>query len=220
MKLVEVFEHLSNGELAQLDVGNFPYGEIKEKNFEYLISSVNLGLTALHKRFNLKEGRVSFDLSPFGEVYDLQRDDILKIEQVFTKEGYELGVNDASFDYGCFTPSIGTIRVPRIIINKGPDLPSHLITDGLEVVYRADHAKISKGADPDKQDVVLPRSHLQALLYFVASRVHNPIGMVNEFNAGNNYAAKFEMECASLENKNIQVDQGQTSTRLTRNGWV
>jgi len=68
--------------------------------------------------------------------------------------------------------------------------------------------------------VQLPDSHLEALLFFVASRVNNPIGMTNEFNAGNSYAAKFEAACQALEEQGLQVDQDSQNTRLHRGGWV
>ena len=66
----------------------------------------------------------------------------------------------------------------------------------------------------------LPDAYLEALLYFVASRINNPIGMTNEFHAGNSYAAKYEQECARLEMLNLEVDQGYQNTRLRAGGWV
>jgi hypothetical protein len=57
-------------------------------------------------------------------------------------------------------------------------------------------------------------------LYFVASRVHNPIGMTNEFHAGNSYAAKYEQACMLLDMKNLQVDQGSENTKLRDRGFV
>ena len=53
--------------------------------------------------------------------------------------------------------------------------------------------------NPEITKVELPSSHLQALLYFVASRTYNPIGMTNELNAGNNWYANCEAACQELE---------------------
>ena len=74
--------------------------------------------------------------------------------------------------------------------------------------------------NPETIELELPESHLEALLLFVASRANTPLGMVNEFNAGNNYASKFEMECARLEQFNMQIDHSTSNHRLIRNGWV
>lgn len=220
MKLAEIFTYLSSGELSQLAMGQQTYGETSEKNFGYLITSINLGLTALHKRFLLKKSHIKFALSTEGTVYDLKRADILKIEQVLTEEGQELGVNDSNLPYSCTTPQLGVLSVPEVIVNKGPDLPEAYITDVLRVVYRADHARIPLEVDPETYEVGLPYSHLEALLYFVASRVHNPIGMTNEFHAGNSWAAKYEQECSRLEQQGIQIDNGESNSRLSAGGWV
>lgn len=220
MKLSEIFTNLSSGELSQIFVGQQTNGDTPDNSASYLISSINLGLTALHTRFSLKEGRVSFTLSTLGNVYNLQRPDIIKIEQVITQSGRELPLNNSADIYSCSTPSLGALRVPVSIVNKEPDLPDDLITDSLEVVYRANHAIISVDVMPEYYEVDLPYSHLLALLYFVASRVHNPIGMVNEFHAGNSWASKYELECARLEGHNIQIDKGTNYDRISRNGWV
>lgn len=220
MKLSEIFNHLTYGELSQLSLGGTVNGEIPEAKYLALISSINLGLTALHTRFYLKEGQLKFVVSGKGATYDLERDDILKIEQVFTEERHELGVNDYTDPYTCLTPTLRSLTIPEVMVTKGPDLPEELITDVLRVVYRANHPVIPYDLDPGLYEVVLPYSHLQALLYFVASRHHNPIGMINEFHSGNSWAAKYEMECTRLELKNIQIDQGQSSARLLKGGWV
>ena len=72
----------------------------------------------------------------------------------------------------------------------------------------------------NETEIELPYSHLEALLYFIASRVHNPIGMANEFHAGNSWAAKYEHECVRLEQLNLRVDQGEDNTNFCRNGWI
>ena len=46
------------------------------------------------------------------------------------------------------------------------------------------------------------------------------MGLVNDFNAGNNYAAKYERACAEIEKNNVRVDQDSQNMRLVRNGWV
>jgi hypothetical protein len=90
-------------------------------------------------------------------------------------------------------------------------------------VYRANHPIIVQGIglfEPDRIDVELPYSHLEALLFYVASRVHTPTGMTNETNMGNTYYQKYEASCQQLEVSNLRVDQGSQNSRLYRNGWV
>jgi hypothetical protein len=91
------------------------------------------------------------------------------------------------------------------------------------ITPRAKPEKIIIGTrafNPDNVEVELPDSHLEPLLLFVASRVHNPIGMSNEFHAGNSYYAKYEASCQQIELLNLLVDQGSQNTRHAANGWV
>ena len=223
MKLSEVFQQLAYGELSQIALGTITDEELAEESYAPLLAHVNLGLSALYKRFNLKEGRITFPLSQAGNVYKLGVTDLNKIERVETLEGTELSLNDGNDPLSCYTPQMNTLRVPQKIVSKSPDLPEKYITGELLVIYRANHPKVVATGGfliPKSVELELPYSHLEALLYFVASRVHNPIGMVNEFNAGNNWAAKYEMECQRLESLDLEIDDTTTNARLNKNGWV
>ena len=237
MKLSEVFDQLAYGELSQLALVDPNTGTIDTGKYPALVAHTNLGLTALYKRFALKEGRLLLPLRAKQTSYLLRsdenirveygaedfEDDILKVEKVMTHTGVELGLNDGSDPYGCTTPSATVLRVPLVVVNQGPDLPQHLITSRLEVLYRANHLKITipaTGLVPTVVSLELPDSHLEPLLLFIASRIHNPIGMTNEFHAGNSYFAKYEAACARLENDGLEIDQGSQNIRARRNGWV
>lgn len=251
MKLLDIFNQLSHGEFSQMNLSgglDENPGEIKPAYYNTVLSHVNLGLTALHKRFNLKEGRVllelqpgmfsysfrsayaksnTFSLEPVKYIDDTKwepfRDNLLKIERVYTESNYELGLNDLSDRYSLFTSSDTVLRVPDLIVNKDMSLHKSLITDTLTVVYRANHFIVNEdngGDDPEDMEIDLPYTHLEALLYFIASRVHNPMGMQNEFHSGNSYAAKYEQECMRLEEHNLRIDQGSQNTRFYDRGWV
>ena len=223
MKLQEIFDQLSYGELSQLSIGGNDQGVIDAGNYARVLGHISLGLTALYKRFALKESRLSFPLQKTVDTYSLDVVDLIKIEKVLTDDAFELSLNQNSDAYGCFTPALSVLRIPQIVLDQSAGLPDELKTTNLTVVYRANHPKLEVGVgvfDPTTKEVELPGSHLMALLYFVASRAHNPIGMVNEFNAGNTWFAKYEAECQRLTTENLQVDQGDTNYRLVRNGWV
>lgn len=237
MRLQDIFDQLSSGEFSQLSIGGAAQGVIDETNYAKVLGHINLGLVALYRRFNLKEGRLVLRLQADQTTYKLNSayavnarrsvepvryiidtvdepfsDDIIKVEKVLDEQDVSLPLNDAGDPLSVTTPSTKTLFVPEDI-----DLQD------LTVVYRAMHPKITVGLgyfDPTRVEVQLPDTHLAALLYYVASRVNNPIGMVNEFHAGNTYAAKYEAECAELEGKGLQVDLTPTNTRAQRNGWA
>jgi hypothetical protein len=248
MKLKEIFDQLTHGELSQLSIGGSDAGAIAPANYGKVLSHVNMGLTALYKRFPLKEGRLTVELQTGMTTYPINsnfaansrrsresvrfikdsavepfKDDIHKIERVYTSTGYEMGLNDETDPFSVFTPSATVLRVPALVVAGSVDLPDELKTETLEVVYRANHPIIVQGIglfEPDRIDVELPYSHLEALLFYVASRVHTPTGMTNETNMGNTYYQKYEASCQQLEVSNLRVDQGSQNGRLYRNGWV
>lgn len=247
MKLKEIFDQLTYGELSQISFGGGEAGAIQEADWPRLIPHVNLGLTTLFTRFPLKENRVrivpvtgqtdyrlhsqyslvsTYPISEEKFIDDtVQRrfmNDVLKIKRVYTDDDFELSVNDLADPYSLFTPSASVLRLPEDMVTDGADLPDDYVTDGLTIVYQANHVPVSLAqmAIPSSIEVDLPPTHLEALLYFIASRVHNPVGMSNEFHTGNNYAAKFEAACQKLENSHMRVEQDSQNTRFRAKGWV
>lgn len=249
MYLQDIFDQLSIGEFKQLSIGGQLAGVIDENNWSSLIGHVNLALTALYTRFNLKEERLTLRMAAANYVYPLTSyyavsarrgaavrhvidtlavpfvDDVIKIERVVAvnTDEQEFALNDTNNVYSITTPSVATLRIPADIVDQASDLPSQYLTTDLTVIYRAKHEKIIQGLgyfDPTRTTIELPETHLSALLYYVAGRVHNPIGLQNEFNAANNYMARYEAECQMLEGRGIQVVENGSGGRLSRGGWV
>lgn len=248
MKLSDVFTYLATGELAQVFLSETGGRDtIDSANQLPMAQSVQLGLTALYKRFNLKNRDITVQFIPGRTSYTLTKkhlvssttldvakyieddpenkfkDDILKIERLITLDGLEYPLNDRSNRYSATTPTPNTLLIPELVVNKGVDLPDAYKVDKLKVVYRANHPVIipSNGlVQADKVEIELPSTHLQALLYYVASRKTNPVGMVNEFNAGNTWYQKYEMECKQLEREGMGEEVDLNTIRFQRGGWV
>jgi hypothetical protein len=249
MKLQEVFDQLTSGELSQVSIGGEGAGVINEANWSTVVNHLNLGLTTLYKRFALKKARLKVLIKPDVTNYILKssyavankesfvaqsarylldsasapfKDDILKVERVLTDAGLDLSLNKEGDEYSVITPTSTSLQVPASVVTQEADLPDWLKTVNLELVYRANHPKLVVDSDFDieEAEIELPDSHLEPLLYFVASRVNNPIGMGQEFNAGNNWFARYQAACEELENKNLQVDQDSDNCRLRSKGWV
>lgn len=223
MKLKEILDQLSAGEFSQMSIGGTAAGVIDNSNCDRVMTHIGLGLTALFTRFNLKERELTFPIVSTTDTYQFAFEDLIKIEKVKTTAGLEFPLNVAGAMYNCSTPSMNTLRIPKIIQTQSLELPDELKVSSLVVVYRADHPKIVSAGNLallQAVDLELPSTHVLPLLYFVASRVNNPVGMTNEFNAGNNYAMKYEQVCQELEGKGIQVDVWEGNYRAIRNGWV
>lgn len=249
MYLQEIFDSLAYGELSQLSIGGADAGVIDESNYQRVLNTVNLGLTDLFKRFNLKEGRVVLSLLADRTEYPISskfvigntksreplryleanpispfQDDLLKIERVLTEGGLPLELNNVGDKYSAFTPNMSTLRIHPDIAARAINLPDWLKTSKLELVYRANHPKIVMGLgffDPARVLVQLPDSHLNALLLFVAAKLHTPVGIEGQFNSGNNYAAKYEAACQDLVNEDLSVNKGGgTNEKFSARGWA
>lgn len=248
MKLQDIFDQLTAGEFSQLSIGGEDAGVINPNNYKRVLAHINLGLTALYRRFTLKEGRIVLNLQPGLSTYMLNsdyaemnrrsrqplryiqdslavpfKDDILKVEKVLTGGGFELGLNDEGDPLACFTPNMTTLVVPDFLPNPTSETPKWLQTTYLTVVYRANHSiiEVTPGLfDPSRVTIELPYSYLEALLLFVASRVQSPVGLSNEFNAATRYAQLYEAACAELEAKNLRVDHVAANYRLHQKGFV
>lgn len=213
MTLQDIFDHLTFGELSQLHIGGGETAGITEENYYNVITHVNLGLTALHKRFFLRKGEENVYVMPAIATYTITASDMFKIEQVFTEEGYELPIGTGQED-SVSMDGFNVIRVPAHI---------RLLSKPLRVVYRADHPTLDRrtaSREPNKTIIDLPASHMEPLLYFIASRVFNPISANIEFHEGNNYSQKFEMACRALENQGMQIQEAEFTNRFDRNGWI
>jgi hypothetical protein len=248
MKLKEVFDQLTYGELSQLAIGGSEMGAINAANYDRILAHINLGLTALYKRFQLKEGQLIVELQANRLLYPLNskfavssrtsrepvryikdstaapfKDDLLKIKRAYGTSGFEFKLNDLSDPFSLMTPTSTSLSIPQDIVVPPIELEDDLRTTTLKIVYQANHPKLvtdDGDLEPELVDLELPDTHLEPLLLFVAARLHTPAGMTNETNMGNTYYAKYEAACVELEMKNLTVDQGSQNDRLSRNGWV
>lgn len=235
MKLQDIYDQLAYGELRLLNLGSgnidsasdgFP-----EESFIKLLPTVRLGLTELYKKFLLREGRMNIPLVDGKVTYVLTRkqdapdsfnDNLLKVLRIygtFREKEYEIPLNRISNTAAIRTTSYDTLLVP----DDEEQAPWLKETSSLEIVYHADHPKINvnlANAAPLAVDIDLPVTHLQALVYFIASRMHNPMGMSQELHEGNNYAMKYENELQKLSMMNYEIDDDAENERVVAHGWV
>lgn len=240
MKLQEIFDTLTDSELSLLSMGGQEQGVINKENYPTMVRHVNLALTTLFRRFNLREGRLTLKLDPEIDTYSLTsrnavtkwgklnpryildsesnpfKDDLQKVEIVLTDKDEELVLNDRSNPLSVLTLSTTELYVPKEIREK---------YETLGIVYRASHPKIriyeGEDFDPHYVEIGLPYNFLNALVLFIASRVHTPKGLGEyEVAMGNAWFARYEAECQRLELENLQIDRNTANLRLDKGGWV
>lgn len=245
MTLQEIIEALTTSEFSQLSFGGEAQGVINESNAPKLVPHLNLGLTTLYARFNLKEGRLVLEPVADQTVYAIHskyavnntrsrelvryliddpaapfKDDVLRIERVLTDAGDDLPMNVDGNTWSAHTPTATSLRLPLEVVNQTQDLPDWLKTEQLELVYRANHPKLAVDVDLDADVIQLPYSHLSALLYFTASRANWPTGMNIQSNLGDPWMQKYERACQALENQGLQRQAETGFDKLRDRGFV
>lgn len=219
---------------------------LPRENYEKIYPFLILGLTELHKRFLLRERELTIDLQDNQVSYiltydfavsntkssedpkyildssDTFQDDLMRIERIYgtySAKEYEIPLNEIDN-----AESIRTTSYNQFVIPSDTDLAPWLLeTSTLRVVYRADHPTIRSyllKSKPGRTTITLPSTHLEALVWYIASRATNPKGAGDEFHEGNNYAKKFEMACAQLKSDNYEVASDSLNNKLSNRGFV
>jgi hypothetical protein len=238
MRLSEIFNQLTYGELSQFAVAGKNTNGIQYESYPEVIAHVNLALTALHKRFQISRKEVVILPYTTIHVYYLHTDylvgniasskpvkylvdsedavftgDVIKIEQVFDIAGKEVPLNEAGNTASLFVNSYNSLK----ILTPDPENP-------LSVVYQADHPRIPiDSIYPDDEEVQLPPALLQPLLLFIAARVtaSNPSITESNVNDSINFMNKYEMACLEIEQRNLLgTTLIDANTRFTDCGWV
>lgn len=234
MKLADLFEHLSYGVLAQLNISGNDTG-IKNRDFPKITSHINLGLTSLYTRFPLRKDEIQVQLNSGIETYYLRNqyassnvasaepikylldtvgspfgNNVLRIEAIYNDEDEELVLNDEHTDTTIWTPNFDTFKVQEPVDG-----------DVLLVSYRANHEKlvVTAATDADSVEIILPEYLLEALSLFVASKVVNPIGKEGPALA-NNYFVQYETMLRNIEMAGMVNKELHAYDALKENGWV
>ena len=238
LTLQDIFNHLTSSEMNQMQfTGDIdaPKG-ITAESYPILIDYLNLALTAIHTRLNLKEREVaigqldelSFYIldSKYAEsnpsypelpkyIQDTEenpfQDDVIRIERVFDEIGNELPINDDNDEASVYLPRYNMIQVPY------PATENTMF-----VLYRANHVKIDRDVtDPETVEVDIPDYCLEAVTAFMVSKAYARSSSVEQQNAAIMYMNKYNMSCDELETRNVlHNNPNDTITKLEMNGWV
>lgn len=226
MKAKEIVDDLQYGELSAH--GMF-FDVLTDKNKAKLISSINMGLTALYSRFPLltkeltiiqkawlTQYRISSEFAKTNPdakiVYildtpnDPYRDDLIRIEAVYNEIGESLMLNNTTECKVALTPSMDILEVPNPV--EG---------DALFVIYKANHPKVLDMDTP----ILLPSHLVPALLAYSASRVYSGSSSQDQAQLAVSLMQKYEMLCnQSLEFGITNSEEGEYALQFCKGGWI
>ena len=237
MKLAEIFDQLTFGELAQHYIGGREeFGAIQPNHYWALIPHINMALTKLYTRFPLRSEEVIIELDTEISLYKLHtdfaqtnttsiepikyiadsmlmpfEDNVISIRAIYNEVGEEYILNDESYWKALMTPSYNTIQHPYADEENV-----------IHVIYQAGPDKIAleSGGDPREYEIDLPDALLEPLLYFVISRLHTGLVTQEVEGMNTNYRQLFEESCRKAEELGLFRDTNWGNTKFDEQGWI
>lgn len=206
MKLSYIFEMLASGELGNLHLVEEDKLSIKPDKALIIVRNINAGLNDLHTRFTIKKNIVDIPIIVGEDTYEIATDDFIEILDIY-QDGLPMV---AGTQYTLLSPS-------RI---KFKDKLGILST--ISVEYKAKHRVLSEVDITMDSEVSLPDSYLNALMYFIASRLYTSAvnRLDGDLNEGTTYMSKFLTEVGLLTNQGIDVDEFIPMNNFNSRGFV
>lgn len=242
MRVEDVFEGLSYGELSNLALSGEGSGDIDTNRISKLVLYLNDGLARIHNRFKLREREISVRLVEDQKTYHLKSqfaessgstsvhylmdledeepfdDTILKILGVYDADtGKNLPVNDREHRDSVFTPKEKMLRVPEPEEGKI-----------LNVVYQATHSKLfglneteTNLDDVLAQEVELPSYLEEAINNYVAHKLYSHMNGGDNAARARDYYGAYDLICSELEQKDTPNEGYHVShMKLEERGFV
>lgn len=234
MKLSELFTYMTYGEFAQLNIGIDDAGMVSDKDYPTLVSHINLGLTNLFSRLNLKQGKLQLQTSTTRNTYplivehavtskvsgyekfildspsEIYTGDLLKVEEILDADGNVLPLNKRETNNRITTVEYNVLNIENPI-------------DGiLTVNYRAGHKAlpVKQGIDPESTVINIPSSLVEALLLYAASRVSASRVTLESQQQAAGYMSRYEQAVTTYGITGQVFAVEDDNTRFFDNGWV
>ncbi len=243
--LQEIFDDLAFGELANVSIGvSKTTGSLEESAYPKIISAINLALTALYERFNLRQSKLILHEQDEIDLYylrssrlsdiaymdedqyieeaeseeELFKDDIIKVLELYDDSGVRIPLNEVvapETDISCYTPAFDVLQVKS-------SLPSQII----HIEFQAYYPKIvlTEKLDPEKYILHIPSYIKEPLLAYVAARFFK--GKSSTANEGENhptktFMAQYENACTKIELFGLaNINKDNVDQKFEEEGWA
>lgn len=234
MILQDVLDQLRYGELSSHKLSDLnSQEEYNENVLAQLIAHINMGLLELYTEYPLKRKSLVIELQDNITQYELTTDhalsnaagtgvkyikdtdnqpyigDIIRINSFSDDKRKHIPFNSVECDTGIWLDAYNVVK-----ITKGA------VGDLLTIDYQAKHSYLAPNAAMTTE-VVLPMTHVQALLYFVAFRVYSSMTGVEHASISSQFYQLFEQEKRQLTKQSLHTIEAMAPVnKFRQNGWV
>lgn len=235
MKLSKVIDLLATGELLKVNLGDNTTAGITQYNHKELVNHINLGLLNIYTRLPIRLREVTIEEVEGISYYNLNKayaetntestepvkyikdtadnkfdDSYLSIDNIYDEFGHELLFNDRKSGQGYIKTAFDQLFSIKPVAGRK-----------FIVAYRAKADELDNtGLTMLEQEVYLPQGLLQALLYYVAYRVHTSRNTLESVTESAKFLGLFEKELVTVSDLNIGLSPTIVNEKLTQNGWV
>ena len=230
MKLLDLFERLSFGELSNLAIGMEGAGTIRESDQCKVLAHVNDGLLQLYSRFILQTKYLLIEeqehitqyhlIEKFTEsknsveypyIKDMAADrftgDLIRIPEVYDDCGNQFVLNDTDNCHSLFTPSPQTLQIP----NPKTGVPKHIL-------YQARHGIISEILEDTW--VEIPFVLEGALQAYIAHKIFSHMNGQDNLIKSQDHYSTYERICQEVEAKDlVSTSVSNSINKLTERGF-
>jgi hypothetical protein len=236
--LRDILIQLASGEFSNIALTRDRDGAIDEKEYERVISHLNLGVVELHKRFSLLNKEITLHADPNVKDYYLHDArvtplvsitttdyleepddwtgslDVIEIKDVYDSDGLRVIMNNR-----IYSPCVMQMAPDRLKITNLDAATT------FNVFYQAHPADIvfNDNLDVDTEIIYLPKTCLEALLNYIAMRVYKPTGS-NDSTANSDksasYQQQYELSCQKIDVLGLDIEEEEITERFEEEGWA
>lgn len=205
MKLSYILESLASAEVSNLNLAE-DFLSIKQDKLPIVLRAINAGLADIYTRFLLRKAIAEVQTEPGQYEYEVPADDLVEILSIM----YDGAFLEPNTDY------------VLLDINKVKFKQELGLLNPIVFEYKARHRPLTEVDVELDSEVGLPMSYLNALLYFVASKLFTSIvnQMDGDLNEGVTYLRKYQAEIKMLDAQGIDVNNLEDMNIFKQRGFV
>lgn len=208
----ELVDGLVDTELANLSMKID--GELKPNRLKQIIFNMNLGLTDLYTKFNLKQVEIKYISSEHDTMFSPVADTSYEI----------LGVLDVFYN-DCRLDTVGEKSYRRTNASNGASISLNFVPDKgsmITIISKANHRKLTEEDYHNNTLCELPVSFISALYYFIASRLYTSINnqLDGDLNESARYVQLYAQEINHLTQQAITTDEYRDTHWFRQRGFV